>query len=432
MPDETRSRFTPDLANPHSRGWGGSSHSPWRNSRGWLAVGVILLSILYNPKISALLGLTHYGWLCLLLWLAVAVRILRSDYAVSRTAYFAPCLVCDPQGLTIHTRRGSIQQQWRWQDIESVATHGILQTLRITPRIGTPFDYRDSRLEREGNTYRIIAATAQDCLRGVLPPILPAPPAGFTHIWYEYKHFDSYRFLENYALILLLWALLFLPAFLGARLRAWPDGAPLLLRILHPLTLAAIALGILCILRVLIHNYRRYRRTAPVRRQATIDGDSLHIYRTGGVPALSLRWADILGVEWREVRIERQKHYLLYFTDRLDHTYRLDVTGLQEAKETSQEIAAVVTAITSGQPLPPLAPQSPATTSPSGVALLFWLNLLLTAWLIWLTLPCAYSPAHCTAFEPRSFLPFLVAFFTVSLLNLCIGDLYRLFGKNRR
>ena len=424
--------FTPDLANPHSRGWGGSSHSPWRNSRGWLAIGIILLGSLYDPKASALLGLTHYGWLCLLLWLAVAVHILRSDYAASRTAYFAPCLVCDPQGLTIYARRGSIQQQWRWQDIENVATHGILQTLRITPRIGAPFDYRDSRLERECNIYRIIAATAQNCLRSVLPPVLPAPPAGFTHIWYEYKHFDSYRFLENYALILLLWVLLFLPAFLDARLRTWPDGAPLLLRILHPLTLAAIALGILCILRVLIHNYRRYRRTAPVRRQATIDGDSLHIYRANGGSALSLRWADILGVEWREVRIERQKHYLLYFTDRLDHTYRLDVTSLQEAKETSREIAAVVTAITSGQPLPPLAPQSPATTSPSGVALLFWLNLLLTAWLFWLTLPCAYSPAHCTAFEPRRFLPFLAAFCTVSLLNLYIGDLYRLFGKNRR
>ena len=423
--------FTPDLTNPHSRGWGGDTHSSWRNSRGWLAIGVILLGILYDPKASALFGLTHYGWLWLLLWLAVAVRMLRSAYAASRTAYFAPCLVCDPQGLTIYARSGRIQQQWRWQDIESVATHGILQTLRITPRDGAPFDYRDSRLEREGNTYRIIAATAQNCLRGVLPPILPAPPAGFTHIWYEqpHKHFDQSHTRDNYMLSLLLWVLLFLSAFLGARLRAWPDGAPLLLRILHPLTLVAIALGILCILRVLIHNYRR---TTHARRQAAMDDNGLHIYRTSGGPAISLRWADVLDVEWREVRIERQKHYLLYFTDRLDHTYRLDVTSLQEAKETSREIAAVVTAITSGQPLPPLAPQSPATTSPSGVALLFWLNLLLTAWLFWLTLPCAYSPAHCTAFEPRSFLPFLAAFCTVSLLNLCIGDLYRLFGKNRR
>ena len=229
--------FTPDLTNPHSRGWGGDTHSSWRNSRGWLAIGVILLGILYDPKASALFGLTHYGWLWLLLWLAVAVSVLRSDYAASRTAYFAPCLVCDPQGLTIYARNGRIQQQWRWQDIESVATHGILQTLRITPRDGAPFDYRDRRLEREGNTYRDIAATAQDCLRGILPPVLPAPPTDFTHIWYEqpHKHFDQSHTRDNYMLTLLLWVLLFLPAFLGARLRAWPDGAPLLLRILHPL-----------------------------------------------------------------------------------------------------------------------------------------------------------------------------------------------------
>ena len=421
--------FTPDLANPHSRGWGGDTHSSWRNSRGWLAVGVILLGILYEPKASALLGLTHYGWLCLLLWLAVAISVLRSDYAVSHTAYFAPCLVCDPQGLTIYARRGSIQQQWRWQDIENVATHGILQTLRITPRIGAPFDYRDRRLEREGNTYRIIAATAQDCLRGTLPPALPAPPAGFTHIWYEYKHFDSHRFLENYALILLLWALLYLPAYLDRCLRAWPDGAPLLLRLLHPFTLAAIALGIFCILRVFIHSYRCYRRTTHARRQAAMDDNGLHIYRTGGVPALSLHWADILGVEWREVRIERQKHYLLYFTDRLDHTYRLDVTGLQEAENTGREIAAVITAVTSGQPLPLLAPQPPTPTAASGLTFYLCLNLLLTAWLLHLTFPCIYFSADCTNADD---LPFLAFFIALNLLNAPIGDLYRLFGKNRR
>ncbi|WP_298642889.1 hypothetical protein [uncultured Cardiobacterium sp.] len=58
--------FTPDLANPHSRGWSGGCHSPWRNSRGWLAIGVILLGILYDPKASAFFGLTRYGGLCLL------------------------------------------------------------------------------------------------------------------------------------------------------------------------------------------------------------------------------------------------------------------------------------------------------------------------------------------------------------------------------
>ena len=429
MPDGTQPHFTPDLANPHSRGWGGSSHSPWRNSRGWLAVGVILLRILYDPKISALLGLTHYGWLCLLLWLAVAVRILRSDYAVSRTAYFAPCLVCDPQGLTIYARNGRIQQQWRWQDIESVATHGILQTLRITPRIGAPFDYRDSRLERECNTYRIIAATAQNCLRSVLPPVLPAPPAGFTHIWYEYKHFDSYRFLENYALILLLWTLLYLPIYLDRCLRLWPDGAPLLLRLLHPFTLAAIALGILCILRVFIHSYRRYRRTTPARQQVAMDDNGLHIYRAGGGATLHLRWADILHIEWLETSSGHRQCYQLLLTDRLDHIYSLDMTGLQEAENTGREIAAVVTAVTSGQPLPPLAPQPLTPTAASGLTFYLCLNLLLTAWLLHLTFPCIYFSADCTTADD---LPFLAFFIALNLLNAPIGDLYRLFGKNRR
>ena len=375
MPDDTQSHFTPDLANPHSRGWGGGSHSPWRNSRGWLAIGVILLSILYDPKASALLGLTHYGWLCLLLWLAVAVRVLHSDYAVSRTAYFSPCLVCDPQGLTIYTRSGSIQQQWRWQDIESVATHGILQTLRITPRDGAPFDYRDRRLEREGNTYRIIAATAQDCLR------------------------------------------------------AWPDGAPLLLRLLHPFTLSAIALGIFCILRVFIHSYRRYRRTTPARQQVAMDDNGLHIYRVGGGATLHLRWADILNIEWRETGSGHRQCYQLLLTDRLDHIYHLDMTDLQEAENTGREIAAVVTAVTSGQPLPLLAPQPPTPTAASGLTFYFCLNLLLTAWLLHLTFPCIYFSADCTTADDPPFLAFFIA---LNLLNAPIGDLYRLFGKNRR
>ena len=375
MPDETQSHFAPDLANPHSRGWGGGSHSPWQNSRGWLASGAILLGILYDPKASAFLGLTHYGWLCLLLWLAVAISVLRSDYAVSHTAYFAPCLVCDPQGLTIYARRGSIQQQWRWQDIESVATHGILQTLRITLRDGAPFDYRDRRLEREGNTYRDIAATAQDCLR------------------------------------------------------AWPDGAPLLLRLLHPFTLSAIALGILCILRVFIHSYRRYRRTTPARQQVAIDGNGLHIYRAGGSATLHLRWADILHIEWRKTGSGHRQCYQLLLTDRLDHIYHLDMTDLQEAENTGREIAAVVTAVTSGQPLPLLAPQPPTPTAASGLTFYLCLNLLLTAWLLHLTFPCIYFSADCT---PADDPPFLAFFIALNLLNAPIGDLYRLFGKNRR
>ena len=424
--------FTPDLANPHSRGWSGGCHSPWRNSRSWLAIGVILLGILYDPKASAFFGLTryggpHYGGLCLLLWLAVAVRVLHSDYAVSRTAYFAPCLVCDPQGLTIYDRSGRIHRQWRWQDIASVTTHGILHTLRITPRDGAPFDYRDSRLERESGTYRVIAAAAQDCLRGTLPPVLPAPSAGFVHVWYEHKYLDRHSLPGNGALILLLWALLYLPAYLAGCLRAWPDGVPLFLRLLHPFTLATIGLGIFCLLRVLVYNYRRYRRTAPARRQAAIDDDGLHIYRAGGGATLRLRWADILRVAWQETGRAYDPYCLLLLTERLDHSYRLDMTGLESAQNTGREIAAVVTAVGSGRPLPPLVPQPPAPSAASGRARYFCFNLLLTVWLLHLTFPCIYFSADCTSADD---LPFLAVFLALNLLNAPVGDFFRLFDKN--
>ena len=105
------------------------------------------------------------------------------------------------------------------------------------------------------------------------------------------------------------------------------------------------------------------------------------------------------------------------------------MTGLQEAENTGREIAAVVTAVTSGQPLPPLAPQPPTPTAASGLTFYLCLNLLLTAWLLHLTFPCIYFSADCTTADD---LPFLAIFIALNLFNAPIGDLYRLFGKNRR
>jgi len=176
-------------------------------------------------------------------------------------------------------------------------------------------------------------------------------------------------------------------------------------------------------------SYRRYRRTAPARQQVAMDDNGLRIYRAGGGATLHLRWADILHIEWRETGSGHRQCYQLLLTDRLDHIYRLDMTGLQEAENTGREIAAVVTAVTSGQPLPLLAPQPPTPTAASGLTFYLCLNLLLTAWLLHLTFPCIYFSADCTTADD---LPFLAFFIALNLLNAPISDLYRLFGKNRR
>ena len=88
-------------------------------------------------------------------------------------------------------------------------------------------------------------------------------------------------------------------------------------------------------------------RTTPAWRQAAIDDDGLHIYRADGGATLRLRWADILGVAWQETGRAHDPYCLLPLTDRLDHSYRLDMTGLESAQNTGREIAALVAAVSS-------------------------------------------------------------------------------------
>lgn len=104
------------------------------------------------------------------------------------------------------------------------------------------------------------------------------------------------------------------------------------------------------------------------------------------------------------------------------------MTGLESAQNTGREIAAVVAAVSSGWPLPPLAPQPPVQSAANGRARYFCLNLLLTVWLLHLTFPCVYYfSADCTSADD---LPFLAVFLALNLLNAPVGDFFRLFDKN--
>ena len=104
--------FTPNFKDPSSRGWGGITCIAGLGSVGWASFSFILLvSMLYNDRdlSSFLIG---GAWLWLPLWLACGVHYLRRDIAWHRYGRLPPpCLVCDPQGLTIYSRWGGI----RWQ-----------------------------------------------------------------------------------------------------------------------------------------------------------------------------------------------------------------------------------------------------------------------------------------------------------------------------
>ena len=361
--------FTPNFKDPSSRGWGGITCIAWLGSVGWASFGFILLvSVLYNDRdLSSFL--IDSAWLWLPLWLACGVHYLRRDIDWHRYGRLPPpCLVCDPQGLTIYSRWGGIRWQWRWQDIESVTTYGILHTLRITPRDGAPFDYRDSRLEREFGTYRAIAAVAQDWLHGTVPSALPLPVVAVDYRC-EDERYTAGRFIcDSYLMMLCIWALLFL-------------------------------LGM----------YRDYFQ-AMMAIRLRIDQAGIHWrHRT-------LRWQDLRTVT-AEMLSTRPINSYLVVTDRFDRTIWLpsDVTP-----DTSGYIATLATAIMHGTPLPPEPAASAAVPPEPRAKYFFCLNVA-----YW-TAMCLFLPV-AIAQRPVSGVDGILVtlFLLVLLLNICAGMLLR-------
>ena len=401
--------FTPNFKDPSSRGWGGITCIAWLGSVGWASFGFILLvSVLYNDRdlSSFLIG---SAWLWLPLWLACGVHYLRRDIAWHRYGHLPPpCLVCDPQGLTIYSRWGGIRWQWRWQDIESVTTYGILHTLRITPRDGAPFDYRDSRLEREFGTYRAIAAVAQDWLHGTVPSVLPLPVVAVDYRC-EDERYTAGRFICNsYFMMLGIWALLFLLTFLNPW-QNYHGAPPFILILLYPLAVAIIGIACRALVIGLFGMYRDYFQ-AMMAIRLRIDQAGIHWrHRT-------LRWQDLRTVT-AEMLSTRPINSYLVVTDRFDRTIWLpsDVTP-----DTSGYIATLATAIMHGTPLPPEPAASAAVPPEPRAKYFFCLNVA-----YW-TAMCLFLPV-AIAQRPVSGVDGILVtlFLLVLLLNICAGMLLR-------
>jgi hypothetical protein len=319
--------FTPDLDDPHTLVWYGHTPStlpfPWLFSQCWLGISIILVSFTFDldGRGVRVAALSTYLWLWLPLWLAAGVGGFFLD-ARRKRMKDAPCLICDPQGLTIYDSEQHTVHQWRWQMLNNVMARD--HALRIAPLDGEPLNYREQHIERDSDTYRTIAAAAQDFLRGKHPYGTSVPAVKVMHSWYEQrcKLYDSRYTPNDWGLTMLICLSILLP-------EMYPHDSAYYLP-----ARAVCVIPALFLLRLLIRSYRRKFTGQDATEQAAIDHDGLHLYYPNG-NTTTLRWAQIKAIGQQEISVARYTGYRLNITGPLGNVHRLNVDYLQDAKNIS-------------------------------------------------------------------------------------------------
>ena len=286
MPQLTLTSFQPDFANPHTRGWGGTHIIEWFATQVWVATSFVLLLMLLHNYRGAPSILLDYCWLWLPPYLYYGISFVKGDI---RFYYYGtlppPCVVCDPQGLTIY-RASRIRYQWRWQDLKSVRRHGILKTLRIESQDGAVLDYRHKRLECEYDTYAQIERAAQDYLRGIAPSLPPPAPPDLDYRCHRARlatgSFASLSYGSTFALLFLL--------FLGKSMNPWAHGAPvpLLLQLFYYAAMTLITAAIGALLIFVARAYRAYFYPPEKKLLVHINCHGIHFFvaKTASVPCI--------------------------------------------------------------------------------------------------------------------------------------------------
>ena len=382
--------FIPDLDDPRTRGWGGSTLNEesgnWRHTRNWLSSTLLgFLSIAYVASFALTIAIP--------LWLAFGLYQLYRDYRIFRinSDPRTPAVVCEPQGLTIHDGQRRIEWQWQWRDLDSVLYDG--DYLLISLRGGGTVEYHKRHLTDAD--YYDIAAAASAYLNGNAPPARRFLPPQINHTWYEpHNPFDRalIHFGPLFLALTILWPAPLGPSTLWPRIMALesPYGTRLLV-----LIMVVSASLTLISLYILANNYREHYYHGGISKGLGMDDNGLHIFTTSGQSIVStpfsLSWADIARSNIETKTYRGITHYSLHITDRLSNRCTLIPDYLRGGENTIREIAAAIDAIIQQRPLPPLAADSNTFISiPLVIRGLFWLNALCTTAAIVVAARCLY------------------------------------------
>lgn len=412
MSQATLAPFQPEFANPHTRGWGGTHIIEWFATQAWVTTGFVLLLMLLHNYRGAPSILLDYCWLWLPPYLYYSISFVKGDIRFHCYSTLPPpCVVCDPQGLTIY-RAKRIRYQWRWQQLKSVSRHGILKTLRIESQDGAVLDYRHKRLEREYDTYAQIERVAQDYLRGMAPSLPPQAPPGLDYRCHSARlatgHFASLSCGSPFAFLFLL--------FLGKNMNPWAYGAavPLLLQLFYVVAMTLIIAAIGALVIFIVRAYRAYFYPPEKKILVHINCHGIYFFR-GKNSKRTLYWQDLRAARAESIPSGKGgSAYYLAIHDRLDHEYWIYI-GLPQAKQRSEEIAAIINAVLAEKPLPNIMPavaDKPARRTMYG---LFWLSAVFT-----LLIMCLFFLMNGKAL-PETTRHFFATFFFMALLlvTLC-------------
>ena len=204
----------------------------------------------------------------------------------------------------------------------------------------------------------------------------------------------------------------------------WAYGAavPLLLQLFYVVAMTLIIAAIGALVIFIVRAYRAYFYPLEKKLLVHINCHGIHLFG-GKNSKRTLHWQDLRAARAESISSGKGgSAYYLAIHDRLDHEYWIYI-GLPQAKQRSEEIAAIINAVLAEKPLPNIMPavaDKPVRRTMYG---LFWLNAVFT-----LLIMCLFFLMNGKALPETTRHFFCNIFMALLLVTLCADLICILFA----